>query len=142
MEGEVGKFVLITDGWFNQTAAAREYAVQAYINSVDILDVHTVDAGNVAVTSVGTDNVVVLASDVVDAVLVHGVVHTDGWFNQTAAAREYAVQAYIDGSLQNVNITNNGHLFIENNDGTNVVAVGGVVERLMVVTREVSLSAF
>lgn len=47
------------------------------------------------------------------------VLITDGWFNQTAAAREYAVQAYIDGSLQNVNITNNGHLFIENNDGTN-----------------------
>jgi len=45
------------------------------------------------------------------------VLITNGWFNQTAAAREYAVQAYIDGKLQTVDITNNGQLFI---DTTNV----------------------
>ena len=44
---------------------------------------------------------------------------TDGWFNQTATAREYAVQAYVDGKLQTVNITNNGQLFIQDGGNNN-----------------------
>jgi len=47
------------------------------------------------------------------------VLVTDGWFNQTAAAREYAIQAYVDGALQTVNITNNGSLFINDGDVNN-----------------------
>ena len=47
------------------------------------------------------------------------VLITDGWFNQTAAAREYAIQAYVDGALQTVNITNNGSLFINDGDVNN-----------------------
>ena len=40
------------------------------------------------------------------------VLITDGWFNQTATGREYAIQAYVDGAIKTVNITNNGELFI------------------------------
>ena len=47
------------------------------------------------------------------------VLLTDGWYNQAVNAREYAVQAYIDGRLQTVNVTNNGSLFVETDLGTN-----------------------
>ena len=58
------------------------------------------------------------------------VLITDGWFKQAVNAREYAVQAYVDGQLQNVDITNNGQLFIEtnstsNNNWNHLKALGG-----------------
>ena len=47
------------------------------------------------------------------------VLLTDGWYNQAVNAREYAVQAYIDGRLQTVNVTNNGSYFIGQQQNNN-----------------------
>ena len=47
------------------------------------------------------------------------VLITDGWYNQAVNAREYAVQAYIDGRLQTVNVTNNGSYFIGQQQNNN-----------------------
>ena len=47
------------------------------------------------------------------------VLITDGWYNNTVSGPEYAVRAYIDGSLQTQNITTGGNLFINNNNSNN-----------------------
>ncbi|MCI9056601.1 MAG: hypothetical protein HFF76_04990, partial [Oscillospiraceae bacterium] len=74
-------------------------------------------ASGVANMVIGTNYTVYYDLDGNLAAFVEGnvgsfVLITDGWYNQAVNAREYAVQAYIDGRLQNVNVTNNGSLFI------------------------------
>jgi len=45
------------------------------------------------------------------------VLITNGWYRSTIGGPEYAVQAYLDGALQTVNVSTNGSLFIQ--PGTN-----------------------
>jgi len=76
-------------------------------------------ASGVANMVIGTNYTVYYDLDGNLAAFVEGnvgsfVLITDGWYNQAVNAREYAVQAYIDGRLQTVNVTNNGSLFVEN----------------------------
>ena len=58
--------------------------------------------GNMAAFTEGTNG---------DLVLI-----TDGWYNVQKGGTEYAVRAWIDGSLQMVDITNNGGMFIGSKD--------------------------
>ena len=74
-------------------------------------------ASGVANMVIGTNYTVYYDLDGNLAAFVEGnvgsfVLITDGWYNQAVNAREYAVQAYIDGRLQTVNVTNNGSYFI------------------------------
>jgi len=41
------------------------------------------------------------------------VLITNGWYRSTIGGPEYAVQAYLDGALQTVNVSTNGSLFIQ-----------------------------
>ena len=45
------------------------------------------------------------------------VLITNGWHNSTITGSEYAVQAYVDGAFQTVNVGANGSRFIQRNGG-------------------------
>ncbi len=47
------------------------------------------------------------------------VLITNGWYRSTIGGAEYAVQAYLDGALQTVNVANNGNLFINPSSANN-----------------------
>ncbi|MCI8716522.1 MAG: hypothetical protein HFF66_12105, partial [Oscillospiraceae bacterium] len=47
------------------------------------------------------------------------VLITDGWYRSALNGGEYAVQAYIDGALKTVELTNGGSMFVNNNSSVN-----------------------